>query len=219
MSTRLSGSKNYLYLGSLGSEISGDGATALAVEGFHKITSIAASGSAWPTGAVVGDIIYNKPALTPETDDDCKLVTLTKLGFVTNIPQSAQKDKFEDTVQTDDMKSYEEGEKPEGSGNIEGYFVLSDTELESILKRFFRLIEDDGAGSYTYNSITTGVLHFFLGRNETTTVGEVELMEYMPSIVDSLTIDKPMEGKQPFSCAYTIVGSERPSVYKRTITA
>jgi hypothetical protein len=219
MSKRLAGTKNYLYIGALGSEISGDGATALPTEAYHKITSIKSSGTAWPATAEVGDVIYNKPALTPETDDDCKPFTLTKLGFVTNVPQSGSKEKFEDTVQTDDAKSYEEGDKPELTGTIEGYFLHPDSNVDDILNRFFRVVSDDGAGTYTYEPTTTGTLHFFLGRNETTTVGEVEIMEYMPAIVDSLTIDKPMEGKQPFNLNYTIVGSEKPSMYKRTITA
>ena len=219
MAKRLSGAKNYLYLATLGAEIEGDGIAALEVEGFHKITAIAAVDSAWPATAVVGDIIYNKPALTPEVGDDCKLCTLTKLGFCTNVPQSASKEKFEDTVQTDDMKSFEEGEKPEGSGNVEGYFIQGDSQVDDILNRFFRVVADDGAGVVTYSPITTGTLHFFLGRNETAIVGEEEIMEYVPAALDSLTIDKPMEGKQPFNFAYTIVGSERPSMYRRTITA
>ena len=216
---RLSGKKNFLYLGALGTEIIGDGIAPLPNEVFYKITAIAASGSAWPATAVVGDIIYNKPAITTIVGDDCKPVTLTKLGFCTNIPQSASKEKFEDTVQTDDMKSFEEGDKPEGSGNVEGYFVQGDSIVDDILKRFFRVVLDDGAGAITYASISTGTLHFFLGRNETTVVGEEEIMEYMPSTLDSLTVDKPMDGKQPFSFGYSIVGSERPSIYRRTITA
>ncbi len=215
---RLSGSKNYLYLGALGTEVEGDGATPLPTEGFYKITALAAA-TTFPATAVVGDVFYNKPAITPAVDDKCKPVTHTKLGFCTNIPQSASKEKFEDTVQTDDMKSFEEGDKPEGSGNVEGYFVQGDAQVDEILERFFRVVIDAGAGSITYASITTGALHFFLGRNETTVVGEEEIMEYMPAALDSLTVDKPMDGKQPFSFAYSIVGSERPSIYRRTITA
>lgn len=216
---RLSGKKNYLYLGALGTEVIGDGIAALPTEGFYKITAIAASASAFPATALVGDVFYNKPAITPAVGDNCKPVTLTKLGFCTNIPQSASKEKFEDTVQTDDMKSFEEGDKPEGSGNVEGYFVQGDAQVDQILTRFFRVVTDDGAGVITYASISTGTLDFFLGRNETTVVGEEEIMEYMPAIIDSLTVDKPMEGKQPFGFAYSIVGSERPSMYRRTITA
>ena len=219
MAKRLSGSKNYLYLATLGVLIEGDGIAALAATAFYKIVAIKAVGTAWPATAVVGDVVYNKPAITPEVGDDCKLCTLVKLAFVTNVPQSASKEKFEDTVQIDDMKSFEEGDKPEGTGNVDGYFVAPDTEVDTILKRFFRVVSDDGAGVITYAGTSVGVLHFFLGRNETIVVGEVEIMEYMPSIVDSLTVDKPMEGKQLFNFSYSIVGSERPSIYKRTITA
>ena len=61
---RLSGSKNYFYHGALGTEVEGDGVTPLPTEGFYKITAIAATGSAFPATAVVGDIFYNKPAIT-----------------------------------------------------------------------------------------------------------------------------------------------------------
>ena len=216
---RLSGSKNYLYFGTLGATIEGDGSTPLAGEGFHKITAIKASASAWPATAVVGDVIYNSPAITPEIGDDCKLITLTKLAFITNVPQSASKEKFEDTVQTDDVKSFTEGDKPEISGTVEGYFVAEAEKIDEILNRFFRIVSDDGASTVTYAATTTGVIHFFLGRNETTTATETEIMEYMPAIIESLTVDKPMEGKQTFSFGSTVVGSERPSIYERVIAA
>lgn len=212
---RLSGSKNYLYFGELGAEVT---TGALSGESFFKITAKGAS-SAFPATSVVGDVIYNKPAITLATGDKAKPVTLTKLGFVTNVPQSASKEKFEDTVQTDDVKSYSEGDKPEITGNVEGYFVAEAEKIDEILNRFFRVVSDDGAGVVTYSPTTTGVVHFFLGRNETTVLGEIEIMQYMPSIIESLTVDKPMEGKQTFGFAYTMIGSERPSIYNHTITA
>jgi len=215
MGKRLSGVDGYLYLGELGSELTASGITG---EGYHKITGIDAS-TGLPATAVVGDVFYNKPAVTGTGDDATKLFTLTKLAFVTDVPNSAQKEKFEDTTQIDDARSYEEGDKPEISGSLNGYFIESDSEIEEILGRFFRVLTDDGAGSQTFASPTSGAFHFFLGRRETTTVGEVEIMQYMPSIVDSIQMDKPMMGKQTFSCNYTVIGSEKPSIIKRTITA
>lgn len=214
---RLSGTKNYLYAASLGTEIEGDGIAAIAVAGYYKITGIASSGSALPATAVVGDVVYLGTTVTPETGDNVKLMTLTKAGFVTNIPNSSSKEKFEDTVQTDDARSYEEGDKPEITGTFEGYFVLGDETVDEVLGRFFTVTTDDGAGTITIVAPKTGVLHFMLGRNETTTVGEVHVYQYMPVIIDSLDAAKPMQGKQPFSCAYTVVGSERPAIYKRTV--
>lgn len=216
---RLTGTKQYLYFGSLGTEVSGDDATPLATEGFYKITAAASPGSVWPIGFEVGDVIYNKPALTPATGDAAKPITLNKLAFVTDVPMSGSKEKFENTVQTDDIQSYEEGDKPEMTGSVNGYFVFQDDQVDLILKRFFRIITDDGAGSYTVTETTTGAIHAFLGRKETTTVGEVELMEYKPMIIDGLTADKPMQGPQVLNFNYTVVGSEKPSFTQRTITA
>lgn len=217
MGKRLSGTKNYLYFGELGEEVVAPGA--LTGEKFFKITAKAATDSAFPATSVVGDVFYNKPAITIVEGDKAKPFTLTKVGFCSNIPQSASKEKFEDTVQTDDAKSYEEGDKPEITGNVDGYFVAGDTHVAEILNRFFRVVSDDGAGAITYAPVKTGAIHFFLGRNETSVVGETEIMEYMPAIIDSLTVDKPMEGKQPFNFNYTVVGSERPAIYNRKITA
>jgi len=214
MANRFSGTKNYLYLGTLGTDVS---TGSLSGEKFFKITAKGAS-STFPVDSVVGDVVFNKPAITLASGDKAKPIELTKLGFVTNVPQSASKEKYENTVQTDVAKSYEEGDKPEISGTIDGYFT-DDANADLILKRFFRLIDDNGAGQKTYQPIETGVLHFFLGRKETTTVGQVEVMEYMPAIIDNLTVDKPMNGPQTFNFSYTVIGNEMPSITRRIITA
>jgi hypothetical protein len=220
MGKRLSGTRNYLWIAALGTEVVGDGTTALATEGFYKITAVASSGSAWPTNAVVGDVVYNGTgggAITPAVGDDAKPMTLTKIAWVTDIPNSASKEKFEDTVQIDDARSYEEGDKPEISGSWNGYFFSDDADALTVLKRFFTVTEDDGAGSITISNPTTGVIHTFLGRNETTTSGEKNIMQYLPVILDNWQGDKPMQGKQTFTCNYTAVGSERPAFYIRTV--
>jgi hypothetical protein len=216
---RLSGVKNYLYLGVPGTVIEGASTPVpLPEEQFYKITSIGAS-TGFPAGAVVGDLIYNKPSLSLEEGDAAIPLPMHVLAFVTNVPNQAQKEKYEDTTQVDDSKSYQEGDKPEISGNVDGYFIANDEDVDLILGRFFRIVEDDGAGVRTYKPTITGVLHFFLGRDETTDVGENELMQYLPSILDSLDTQKPMEGPQTLNFNYTAVGSERPTLYRRTITA
>lgn len=215
MGKRLSGVDGYLYLGALGSLLEN---TSIVGEGYHKIITIGGT-SGLPSGAEVGDVFYNKPAVTGASGDGTKLFTLTKLAFVTDVPNSAQKEKYEDTTQVDTARSYEESDKPEISGSLSGYFIAEDAQIETILGRFFKVHTDDGAGSQTWSNPTSGTLHFFLGRFETTTVGEVEIMQYMPSLIDSIQMDKPMMGKQTFSCNYTVIGSEKPAIIKRTITA
>lgn len=217
MSKRLSGKGNYLYYGTLEEEVSTAGA--LSGERFFKITAKASESSGFPPTSLANDVVFNKPAITIVTGDKAKPFSLAKVGFVKDIPNSHQKEKFDETVQIDDGKSYEEGDKPESTGTFDGYFIDDDPVVKEILNRFKKIVEDDGAGSRVYSGIKTGVLHFFLGRSETTTVGEKEIIQYMPVIIDSLTLDKPMEGKQPFTCGYTEVGGERPNMYFRTITA
>lgn len=215
---RLSGRGNYVYIGTLGAEVTTPGA--LSGEKFFKITQIAAESSGFPVTAKVNSVVYNKPAITIVSGDGAKPFTLTKLAFATGeIPLSASKEKFDNTLQDDTAKSYEEGERPEITGSIPGYFVAPDATVKAILNRFFEVVSDDGAGVRTYSGIQSGTLHLFLGRNETTTVGQIEIMQYLPVIVDSLTIDKPKEGPQLFNLNYTVVGGERPSIYERTITA
>ena len=225
---RLKGTRNYLYYVKWGAEITT--AEALAVEGYYQVTAKAAAGSAFaagvrfPDGLEVGKIFYNKPAVTLILGDKVKLATLVKLAFVTDVPNQSQKQKFEDTTQVDESMSYVEDDKPDRTGTISGYFFQGDPANESmevvdmILNRFYTIGEDTGA-VLSYKPITTGPLPFLLGRNETSEVGDYEVLEYMPLITDQINMDKPMKGNQNFNFGYTVVGSEHPCMYRRKITA
>ncbi len=213
MNKRPGGSKNYLYFGERGAVL----ATGILVVGTWYKVSAKGAASALPATSKVGDAFYCVDALTLASGDAVIPFTLEKLAFVTNVPNSSSKEKFENTVQTDDVKSYIEGDKSEKSGTINGYFVVGDDVVKKIQKRFNRVV--DYAGTVvSFSDTETGVLDFFLGRNESSEVGDTEVFEYMPSIVESLETEKPMEGPQTFNFGYTVVGSERPSVHYRPIT-
>jgi len=225
---RLKGTKNYLYIGTRGIEIEAAGDL---VAGWYKISAIAATLSGLPATAKVGDVIYSGAAtgkITLVEGDKVIPFTLTKIAFVTDVPNSAQKDKYEDTTQIDDAKSYAEGTKPDITGTMSGYFIAGDAAADpsvafasSVLSRFYKIVEDAGTGQagIVYNDPTTGPFDFFLGRNETTSVGDTEIFQYLPAIVESLKTDKPMDGNQTFEMTYSAVGSEHPSIYRRKITA
>jgi hypothetical protein len=227
---RLKGTKNYMYIGVRGVEITTAGALA---GGWYKITGKASSSSGLPATSQIGDVVYATVSgagiITLVLGDKVKLVSLTKVAFVTNVPSSAQKDKDEMTTQIDVAKTFSERDKPALSGSMDGYFIapevtadLSDQSqilADNIIGRFYRMVEDAGTGKagIVYSDIKIGTIDFFLGRNETTTVGEYEIMEYLPSIIDGLTVDKPMEGPQNFNFTYTVQGSEMPCVYRHKI--
>lgn len=221
MDERLQGDQGYLYMGELGSSEEGSElGVDLGTETYYKITGIGAA-TAFPVTAKLNDVIFNKPAINAKTDDAAKPFTLHKLAFVTNVPLSGSKQKFDVTVQTDDFKTPAEGKRPELTGNIDGYFTDEEGSglRNEILERFFRRVTDDGAGVIVYKPVKQGILHFFLTRRETAIVGEKEVMQYLPVIIDSITVDKPMEGPQLMNFNYTVVGSERPNTYERIITA
>jgi hypothetical protein len=211
---RVGGSKNYLWFGTRGAEVT---TGSLVIGTWYKITAIASSASTLPVTALVGDVFKCNAALTLGTGDKVIPFTLEKVAFCTNVPNSSSKEKFENTVQIDDVKSYVEGDKSEKSGTINGYFVVPDDLVKKIQKRFNRVVDYAG-GTVTFSATEVGVLDFFLGRNETTTVGDVEVFEYLPSIVESLEMEKPMDGAQTFNFGYTVVGGERPSTHYRPIT-
>jgi len=214
MKKRVGGSKNYLYLGTRSAEVT----TGDLVEGtWYKITGKTVAASALPATSVLGDVFKCNGSITLAVGDKVIPFTLEKLAFVTNVPNSSSKEKFENTVQTDDVKSYIEGDKSEKSGTINGYFIVEDDTVKKIQRRFNRVVEYSGA-TVTYSDVEVGVLDFFLGRNETTEVGDVECFEYLPSIVESLEMEKPMDGPQTFNFGYTVVGGERPSTHYRPIT-
>ena len=218
---RLQGEQGYLYYGKLEDQIEGvELGSELAGEGFFKVVSKGAA-SGLPAGLGVRDVFFNKPAVTLQEGDVVAPVTLDKVAFVTNVPHSASKSKNENTTQLDSVKSFAEGKRAELTGSVEGYFLDVD-ELglqDELLSRFKPVTKDDGAGNISILKSDGKPLHFFLSRYETTEVGKEEVMDYLPVITESITLDKPLEGNQVFNFNYTVVGAEKPTTYRRTISA
>lgn len=218
---RLQGEQGYLYYGTLGSEVTGSvEGVALTGEGYFKILA-KGEASGLPGAKGVKDIVYNKPVISLQDGDIAVPVTIEKVAFVTNVPHSGTKGKNENTTQIDEVKNFAEAARAELSGSIEGYFLDADESglQDELLSRFKPITKDDGAGSVTVLKSDNKPLHFFMSRLESTEVGKQEVFEYMPLITDSITLDKPMEGNQVFTFNYTIAGSEKPTLYRRTITA
>jgi len=214
---RPGGKEGFIYEAEFGVEITTIGA--LPDECFYKITAKAETGSGLPAALPVGYWFYNKPAVTLVEGDAVKPVTITKLTFARDDEDSSSREKFDDTVQVDAVKSFSLGKSTEKSGSINGYFETGSDAQKRIENHFSEIIEDDGAGAVTMSGIDSDIFHILLSRRETTEVGEVEIWEYKPSIVDSLSKKKPMDGAQEFSFNYTVDGKQYPFVYRRTVTA
>lgn len=226
---RPGGKEGFGYKVSFGTQIEGDGTTPLSA-GFYQVVARASGSSTLPTkdtgidgGEDIGegDIFYGTSDITPASGDIVKPMTLTFLSFVKDIEKSASKQKFDDTTQEDvrsGVKSFTESALSETTGSISGYYETGSEAQEEIENRFAVIISDDGT-NITRKPIKTGVWPFMMSRRETTEVGEIEVWEYKPLIVEQLTQRKPLEGTQEFNFNYTVDGKSHPAVYKRTIPA
>ena len=205
-------------------------AGALPKDGFYKITGIAAAGSGIPRkdSAVVngedlgiGDIFYGTTDITLVAGDSVIPWNLNMLCFASDNSETKSKSKTENTTQCDvknGTRSYAEGALSEKTGNINGQYETNSPAQERIERRFDVIVKDDGE-HITRLPMLKGIWPLMLSRRETDEVGEIEVWEYIPAIIDQIQQDKPMDGTQPFNFNYTIDGKEKPFVYKRKITA
>ena len=74
------------------------------------------------------------------------------------------------------------------------------------------VIVDDGNSVTVYRSVTKQH-HYMLSRAERVPEGDREMWEYFPVITEQLTMDKPMDGAQPFNFNYRVDGSAKPVTY------
>ena len=112
------------------------------------------------------------------------------------------------------IRAYVPGAFKERTGSINGYVDTGSEEQKELLKEYRMLQEDDGQNVSVYISVTK-VHHYMLSRAETVAEGDKELWEYFPVITESLQMDKPLDGTQPFNFNYRVDGSNKPmTIYK-----
>lgn len=206
----LNGVNGYLYGVSFAAAATSSGS--LPTKTWFEIAAISTD-SGLPANLVVGDVFYNSTdvAATRKSGDQTKQATLTKLAFVTDVTESETKEKFEQTVQTDSAKSFQVGTKPEITGTVNGYFIDNDTQQNTLLKKFRVVQAHTSSGGITRTSPDSDDFHALLSYSEDSD-NTKEVWAYKPMIIETLTVDKPMEGPVPFNFNYTEDGSENPSV-------
>lgn len=211
----LNGANGYLYSVAFGAASTAAGLTSGT---WYRVTGKAASGSVLPANLTTGDVFYQRTSASPVTtsaftsNDEVKAMTLTTIAFVTDVSMSASKEKFDETVQTDDVKSYQVSSKAEKTGTIGGYWIDNDSVQQALLKKVDAVVEHTTTGGVTRTSPQTSFYPFMLSRTESTG-DNAQVWEWIPAIVDSITGDKPMEGPEAFSMSYTAKGSENPLTY------
>ena len=209
----INGSEGYLYKAAFAAESTAAGLTAGT---WYRIAGKAAAASVLPANLTTGDVFKQITTALPVTtaafssSDATEAITMTKLAFVQDVSMSASKEKFDQTVQTDDVNSWMVSSKAEKSGSINGVWVDDDTQQQELLKKVDTVLEATTTGGITRTSPETSVAYLFLSRTESTS-NDSQVWEYLPVIIDSLNSDKPMDGVQTFTLAYTVNGADKPS--------
>ena len=211
----LSGNDGYFYVASLSSVETTAGP--LTANTWYKITGKAATGGALPANLSRGDVFRQLTTAIPVTgafssNDAVRALTLTKAAFVTDVPVSGSREKFDETVQTDEVRSYQVSTKPEITGTINGYWLADNSDQLGFVNQFNTVMEATTTGGITKTTPRAEPIHTFLSRTESTAEAK-QVWEYMPMVLDSYQADKPMEGPQSFSVNYTLAGAERPNTY------
>jgi hypothetical protein len=212
----LSGNDGYFYIADMSTATVGPGGSMVA-KTWYKIKGKAAT-SGLPANLAVGDVFYQMETAVPVTAaslSSADLVapfSLTRAAFVTDVPVSGSREKFDETVQIDEVRSYQVSTKPEITGTINGYWLANDAGQLGFVNQFNTVMEATTTGGITKNTPSAEPIHTFLSRYEGTEEAK-QIWEYMPMVIDSYQSDKPMEGPQPFSVNYTLSGAERPNTY------
>lgn len=221
---RATGKDGFLYSMKFGEPIVGEADKTLDKSGWYKIKSVAAAGSGIPRkdpaadGAIdlAPDMVYYGRAGQRLADGDVVIpITLSRISFVTDVSDSSQSTSHDITTQADvdtGLRAYAPGAFKDRTGSINGMVDTNSPEQMELLKEYRMVIVDDGGPVTVYRS-TTSLHHYMLSRAERVPEGDREMWEYFPVITEQLTMDKPMDGAQPFNFNYRVDGSAKPVTY------
>lgn len=192
--------------------------------GFYKIKSVAASESGLPKkkdgsdgrDVAEGDVVHLWKGQQLSDGDEVIPLTLTLIGFVTDVENSKQGESYDVSSQDNlesGVKEFKEGAFVESSGSISGFVDVDSPEQQMLLNNFVSVTEDDGE-HMTVHPAKLNKQNYMLSRRETETPGETAMWEHFPVTVDSLSMPKPLNGAQSFNFNYKVDGGRHPGVIK-----
>lgn len=218
------GKDGKLYKIAEGTAITGGANVTLTASGFYRIKSVASSSSSLPTpdtskagyrAIKPGDVVWLWKNQALATGDAVFPLTLTLISFVTDVSNSRNGNKTDITTQENvevGIREYTVSPFSEGSGTINGMVDVDSEAQKELLNQFSAITEEDDDGHITVYKATQRKQDYMLSRRETETVGEIAMWEHFPVTVDSLTMDKPLDGAQNFNFNYSLDGGNNPGV-------
>ena len=201
--------------------VAGENPTILVKSGFYKIKSVASSNSSLPQpdttkagyrGLRSGDYVHLWAGQELAAGDAVIPLDLTLISFVTDVSNSRNGNKTDITTQENvevGIREYTVSPFSEGSGTING-MVETDSEAQrKLLNQFSQIVEQDDTHTTVFKA-TQRNQDYMLSRRETEIPGETAMWEHFPVTVDSLTMDKPLDGAQNFNFNYSLDGGNNP---------
>lgn len=218
------GKDGKLYKIAEGEAVTGGESVTLTSSGFYKIKSVASSSSSLPApdtsksgyrSLKPGDYVWLWKGQALAAGDAVIPLTLTLISFVTDVSNSRNGNKTDITTQENvevGIREYTVSPFSEGSGTINGMVDVDSEAQKELLNQFSAITEEDDDGHITVYKATQRKQDYMLSRRETETVGEIAMWEHFPVTVDSLTMDKPLDGAQNFNFNYSLDGGNNPGV-------
>jgi len=222
----LSGQKTMAMKATRGTKIVGDASTPLAANSWFEIVSTAAI-STLPIGeetAVFRTPDTTETAITPAVGDDVYPLTLEQM-CKTDAEITAE----EGTIDvTDDCENGFNAMILDGyktiSGTLNGFLKFDDetgelvTSAKEIMGRFFNVVEDDGAGTYTVTAATNEKFLLFMALNKNAAVGDKQNWLIIPVLLSSLGTGAGLKDAQKRDLSWT-KAQGYVSLYERTVFA
>lgn len=202
----------------------------LSASGFYKIKSVASSDSALPQPSSAdiakgarairaGDYVHLWKNQALAAGDAVIPLSLTLISFVKDVSNSKTGQTYDVSTQENldsGVREYITGAFTESSGTINGVVETDSDAQRELLKQFSQVSVDDGTNYAVFPAKQTKQ-DYMMSRRETETVGETAVWEHFPVTVESIQMDKPLDGEQNFNFNYKIDGGNHPGMIYYTV--
>ena len=223
------GKDGKLYKIHEGAEISGDSSVALERSGFYRIKRVG-DNTALPQpsnedlakGARAmgpGDVVHLWAGQALAEGDEVIPLRLVLISFVKDVSNSKQGTSYDVSTQENldsGVREYITGAFSESSGTINGTVETDSEAQRELLNQFSSVAVEDGEHYAIFPAKETKQ-DYMLSRREPETVGQTAVWEHFPVTVESLNMDKPLDGEQNFNFNYKVDGGNHPGMIYYTV--
>ena len=222
------GKDGKLYSIKEGEILNGGESVKIEKSGFYKIKSIASENTSFPAldssisggkSVKVGQIVHLWKEQELATGDSVIPLELALIGIVKDVSNQKQGSSFDVSTQENlesGIREWITGAFTDSNGTINGTFETDSDAQRELLNQFEEISVDDGT-HITRLPAKQRNLDFMMSRRETDIPGETAVWEHFPVIVESVQMDKPLDGEQNFNFNYKVDGGNNPGVIYYTV--